>query len=63
MPTAVDAAAVTEELRARSKVPLYLTDVLHSLPPDTHPMTQFATLVMALQVRSRGSVGRTESCG
>lgn len=41
---------MTEELRARSKVPGYLKAVLDALPVGTHPMTQFSMLVMALQV-------------
>jgi citrate synthase len=41
---------VTEDLRRRSKVPAHVKSVLDALPPHAHPMTQFTSAVMALQV-------------
>lgn len=51
VPTQAQAAAVTEDLRARSKMPAHVATVLDSLPEDTHPMVQFSMGVLALQVR------------
>lgn len=51
MPTPQQAKAVTEDLRARSKVPDYVRRVLDALPDNTHPMTQLSSCIMALQVR------------
>jgi len=53
LPTDAQAKAVGEELRARSQLPSYIKGVLESLPEGTHPMTQFSTLVLALQVQLR----------
>mmetsp|Transcript_28783 Transcript_28783/g.73342 ORF Transcript_28783/g.73342 Transcript_28783/m.73342 type:complete len:470 (-) Transcript_28783:416-1825(-) len=53
IPTAAQAKAVTEELRARSAMPPHVVKVLEALPEGTHPMTQFSTLVMALQRDSK----------
>lgn len=50
VPTAQQAAAVTEDLRARSKMPAYVKKVLEALPADAHPMSQLTAGVMALQV-------------
>lgn len=46
VPTAQQAAAVTEDLRARSKMPAQVEKLLKAMPADTHPMTLFS------QVRS-----------
>ena len=54
LPTDAQVKSVTEELRARSAVPGYVKTVLEALPSGTHPMTQFSTLVLALQVRHWG---------
>jgi citrate synthase len=51
LPTEAQAKSVTEELRSRSAVPAYVKTVLEALPAGTHPMTQFSTLVLALQVK------------
>lgn len=53
IPTAAQAASVTEELRARAKVPGYVHAVLNSLPKDMHPMTQLSIGVLALQKDSK----------
>ncbi len=57
VPTDAQAASVTEELRARSRVPAHVKSVLESLPAEMHPMTQFCTLVLALQVCTLRSIG------
>ncbi|KAH9610877.1 hypothetical protein KSS87_016966 [Heliosperma pusillum] len=41
-----------EDLRSRSSVPDYVYKTIDALPVTAHPMTQFATGVMALQVES-----------
>jgi citrate synthase len=51
VPSDQQVSSVREDLQARSKLPDYVFKVLHALPADTHPMTQFSMLVMALQVR------------
>jgi citrate synthase len=50
VPNKAQVDAVTADLKARSKIPEHLYSLLNAMPPGTHPMTQFATLVMALQV-------------
>ena len=43
---------LSAELSARGKdIPPHVHKVLAALPPGTHPMTQFSTAVLALQVR------------
>eukprot|EP00877_Chromochloris_zofingiensis_P012101 jgi/Chrzof1/7144/Cz02g12210.t1 len=49
VPSPHQADAVTEELRSRSKVPAHVKEVLDSMEKGTHPMTQFATAILALQ--------------
>jgi citrate synthase len=41
---------VSAELRRRAALPDYVVKVIEALPPGTHPMTQFATAILALQV-------------
>lgn len=43
--------ALTAELSERGKdIPAHVDTILTALPPGTHPMTQFSTAVLALQV-------------
>jgi citrate synthase len=49
IPNKDQAAAVTEMLRKRSALPAHISAVLEAMPPNTHPMTQFATAILALQ--------------
>ncbi|GFR43640.1 hypothetical protein Agub_g4741 [Astrephomene gubernaculifera] len=49
VPTAEQAKAVTEELRARSHMPPHVLRTLNALPEDAHPMAQLSVGVMALQ--------------
>ncbi|XWS45672.1 hypothetical protein CRYUN_Cryun14cG0000200 [Craigia yunnanensis] len=44
--------ALSQELRGRAVVPDYVFKAIDALPVSAHPMTQFATGVMALQVQS-----------
>ena len=44
---------MTADLAARAALPSHLSGVLAALPKDTHPMVQFSTAVLALQVRPR----------
>jgi len=49
VPNKAQVDAVTADLKARSKIPQHIYALLDALPPGTHPMTQFSTLIMALQ--------------
>eukprot|EP00475_Leptophrys_vorax_P027725 TRINITY_DN3957_c0_g1_i1.p1 TRINITY_DN3957_c0_g1~~TRINITY_DN3957_c0_g1_i1.p1 ORF type:complete len:490 (+),score=27.75 TRINITY_DN3957_c0_g1_i1:168-1472(+) len=53
IPTKEQARSVTEELRARAKIPEHVHTVLNALPRDMHPMTQLGIGVMALQQNSK----------
>ncbi len=37
------------DLRRRAAVPVYIWDVLHALPADSHPMTMFSAAILALE--------------
>ena len=50
VPNKAQVEAVTADLKARSKIPQHIYALLDALPPGTHPMTQFSTLILALQV-------------
>ncbi len=52
LPTESDVAEITAEFHKRSDIPDYVFDMLKSLPKDTHPMTQFAAAILALQNES-----------
>jgi len=49
LPTDADVKEITAEWQKRSKLPKYLLDTLKAVPKDTHPMTQFALGILALQ--------------
>jgi len=53
IPTAEDTKAVTEEWRRRSALPEHLIKSMEAVPTDTHPMTQFAMAILALQRDSK----------
>lgn len=57
IPTAEQAKSVTEMLQERSKVPDHVYKVLKDQHPDTHPMTQLCSAVLALQVESKFAAG------
>lgn len=50
VPSESQVRAVSKELARRAALPGHIKAVLESLPVDTHPMTQFVTLITALQV-------------
>ena len=49
LPTEEDVRVITKEWQKRSALPGYLIDILNAIPKDTHPMTQFAQGILALQ--------------
>lgn len=52
VPTMEQVSALAKELQSRAKVPDHAFKVIDSLPETAHPMTQFTTGIMALQVQS-----------
>jgi len=53
LPTYEDCAAITEEWRRRGALPGHLLTTMEAIPTDTHPMTQFAMAILALQRDSK----------
>ncbi|CAJ1351800.1 unnamed protein product [Effrenium voratum] len=67
MPSDAEVKALNEELHKRSALPESVTKMIDALPKDTHPMTQLAMGLLALQPTSdfgkayrSGSVKKTE---
>ncbi|CAN1190318.1 Pentatricopeptide repeat-containing protein At2g22070 [Linum perenne] len=52
VPSKEQVNGLSKELRDRAKVPDYAFKAIDALPVSAHPMTQFTTGVMALQVQS-----------
>ncbi|RZC77446.1 hypothetical protein C5167_001631 [Papaver somniferum] len=52
VPSKEQVDALSKELRSRATVPDYVYNAIDALPVAAHPMTQFTTGVMALQVKS-----------
>ncbi|KAG6395076.1 hypothetical protein SASPL_145667 [Salvia splendens] len=52
VPTKEQVDSLSKELRNRATVPDHVYKTIDALPIDAHPMTQFVTGVMALQVQS-----------
>ncbi|XP_022731863.1 citrate synthase, mitochondrial [Durio zibethinus] len=52
VPSKAQVDALSQELRGRAVVPDYVFKAIDALPVSAHPMTQFGTGVMALQVQS-----------
>uniref|UniRef100_A0A0D6R2F9 Citrate synthase n=1 Tax=Araucaria cunninghamii TaxID=56994 RepID=A0A0D6R2F9_ARACU len=52
VPNKEQVTALSNELKSRAKVPDHVFKVIESLPVTAHPMTQFTTGIMALQVQS-----------
>ncbi|KAK9282609.1 hypothetical protein L1049_010827 [Liquidambar formosana] len=52
VPSKEQVDALSKELQSRASVPEYVYKAIDALPVAAHPMTQFATGVMALQVQS-----------
>ena len=51
-PTEEEALEIADEFKKRREVPLYVWDVLRSMPRDTHPMTMFSTAILVMQRES-----------
>merc|ERR1712070_836343 len=49
IPTDAEVSALNAELHARSTVPDHVISMIDNLPKDTHPMTQLAMSLLALQ--------------
>ncbi|XP_073136763.1 citrate synthase, mitochondrial-like [Henckelia pumila] len=52
VPTEEQVSSLSKDLRSRAIVPDHVYKTIDALPVTAHPMTQFATGVMALQVQS-----------
>lgn len=50
VPTEGQVKGLSEELKARAKLPGHVKGVLAALPRDTHPMVQFTVGIASLQV-------------
>jgi len=53
VPTLEETQELAEELKGRRSLPDYVKDVLRAMPRDTHPMTMFATGILAMQRDSK----------
>jgi len=66
LPNNSDAKEVSDEWKKRSNVPKHVFNTLDSLPPNTHPMTQFSLAILSMQTESvfskayRDGANRTE---
>ena len=49
LPTAEEVEEVHKEFNKRKEVPAYVFEILRAMPIDSHPMTMFATGIMAMQ--------------
>ena len=52
LPSESDVSWLSGEWQRRSHVPKYTFDMLESLPPETHPMTQFSLAILSMQPSS-----------
>mmetsp|Transcript_100588 Transcript_100588/g.224626 ORF Transcript_100588/g.224626 Transcript_100588/m.224626 type:complete len:469 (-) Transcript_100588:77-1483(-) len=52
VPSAAETQAFTDELHRRSQVPPVVMEVIKAMPKGTHPMTQLATGILAMQPSS-----------
>eukprot|EP01006_Ploeotia_vitrea_P010901 TRINITY_DN28817_c0_g1_i1.p1 TRINITY_DN28817_c0_g1~~TRINITY_DN28817_c0_g1_i1.p1 ORF type:complete len:461 (-),score=-4.98 TRINITY_DN28817_c0_g1_i1:131-1513(-) len=53
IPTVEQTRALSEELRARSKLPAHAEQTIRNFPKTMHPMTQFSAGLMACQTESK----------
>jgi len=53
IPTAAQAASVTEELHKRSSIPAHVESMIKAFPKEMHPMSQFSAAVVGLQTESK----------
>ncbi len=52
VPTESETFEIIEEFKRRSQVPMYVYDILRGMSRDTHPMTMFSTVILAMQRES-----------
>jgi citrate synthase len=52
MPDKAAVEALTKDLKARSKVPGYVWNVLEAMPKDSHPMVMFSLGILAMEKES-----------
>lgn len=50
LPTADDVKGLTAELHDRAKLPAHVESMIRNFPKGMHPMTQFSSAVLAMQV-------------
>ncbi len=51
-PTQSEVEELADDIRARSRVPTYVFDVLRAMPRDTHPLTMFSAAILTMQRES-----------
>ncbi len=52
VPTKEETLEIVAEFERRSQVPLYVFDMLRAMSRDTHPMTMFSSVILAMQRES-----------
>ncbi len=52
VPTEKETFEIIEEFKTRSQVPMYVYDILRGMSRDTHPMTMFSIVILAMQRES-----------
>jgi len=52
VPTEKETFEIIDEFKRRSQVPMYVFDILRGMSRDTHPMTMFSTVILAMQRES-----------
>jgi citrate synthase len=63
IPTVEQTRSITEELRARSKIPAHAEALIRSFPKTMHPMTQLSAGLMACQTESKFSKAYSSGVG
>lgn len=51
-PGEAEVKAIVDEFKERRSVPLYVLDILRTMPRDTHPMTMFSAAILSMQRES-----------
>ena len=52
LPTLEEAMEVEQEWKRRSRLPIYIYDLIRAMPPCAHPMTMFSQAILALNCES-----------
>lgn len=52
LPTLEEALEVEQEWKRRSRLPIYIYDLIRAMPPCAHPMTMFSQAILALNCES-----------